>query len=99
MKGLNSVNEVPQKSGVNEGNQIFHNISGIEKADSGEYEDAIREFTKAIGLNPMDEKSYFHRATLKVRLGDLEGARADFKMAENCCRHKTNQKFEEYPLL
>lgn len=99
MKGLNSVNEVPQKSGVNEGNQVFHNISGIEKADSGEYEDAIREFTKAIGLNPMDEKSYFHRATLKVRLGDLEGARADFKMAENCCRHKTNQKFEEYPLL
>lgn len=99
MKGLNSVNEVPQKSGVNEGNQIFHNISGIEKADSGEYEDAIREFTKAIGLNPMDEKSYFHRATLKVRLGDLEGARADFKMAENCCRYKTNQKFEEYPLL
>ena len=99
MKGLNSVNEVPQKSGVNERNQVFHNISGIEKADSGEYEDAIREFTKAIGLNPMDEKSYFHRATLKVRLGDLEGARADFKMAENCCRYKTNQKFEEYPLL
>ena len=99
MKGLNSVNEMPQKSGVNEGNQVFHNISGIEKADSGEYEDAIREFTKAIGLNPLDEKSYFHRATLKVRLGDLEGARADFKMAENCCRHKTNQKFEEYPLL
>ena len=99
MKGLNSVNDVSQKSGVNEGNQVFHKVSGIEKADSGEYEDAIREFTKAIGLNPMDEKSYFHRATLKVRLGDLEGARADFKMAENCCRHKTNQKFEEYPLL
>ncbi len=99
MKGINSVNEVHQKSGLNKGTQVFHNLSGIEKADSGEYEDAIREFTKAIGLNPMDEKSYFHRATLKVRIGDLEGARADFKMAENCCRNKTNQKFEEYPLL
>jgi Flp pilus assembly protein TadD len=99
MKGINSINEVHEKSGVNKEAQIFHNLSGIEKADSGEYEDAIREFTKAIGLNPLDEKSYFHRATLKVRLGDLEGARADFKMAENCCRHKTNQKFEEYPLL
>ena len=99
MKGINSVNEVHEKSDVNNGSQVFHNLSGIEKADSGEYEDAIREFTKAIGLNPMDEKSYFHRATLKVRLGDLGGARADFKMAENCCRHKTNQKFEEYPLL
>ncbi len=99
MKGLNSSNELNQNSQENNGAQVFYNISGIEKADSGEYEDAIREFTKAIGLNPMDEKSYFHRATLKVRLGDLEGARADFKMAENCCRHKTNQKFEEYPLL
>jgi len=99
MKGINSVNEVHEKSGVNKGTQVSHNLFGIEKADSGEYEDAIREFTKAIGLNPMDEKSYFHRATLKVRLGDLEGARADFKMAENCCHRKINSKYEEYPLL
>jgi Flp pilus assembly protein TadD len=98
MKGLNSINEVHQKSMENKVTQVVHNISGIEKADSGEYEDAIREFTKAIGLNPMDAKSYFHRATLKVRLGDLKGARADFKKAENCHR-KINPKFEEYPLL
>ena len=99
MKGLNSIKEVHQKSLVDKGTHVFHNISGIEKADSGEYEDAIREFTKAIGLDPMDEKSYFHRATLKVRLGDLEGARADFKMAEICCHRKTNPNYEEYPLL
>jgi Flp pilus assembly protein TadD len=99
MKGLNSINEVHQKSLANNVTQAPHNISGIENADSGEYEDAIREFTKAIGLDPMDEKSYFHRATLKVRLGDLEGARADFKMAENCCHSKINPKYNEYPLL
>ena len=99
MKGLNSSNELNQNSQENNGAQVFHNISGIEKADSGEYEDAITEFTKAIGLNPMDEKSYFHRATLKVRLGDLEGARADCTMAENCCRRKINPKYDDYPLL
>ena len=99
MKGLNSNNELNQNSQENNGAQVFHNISGIEKADSREYEDAITEFTKAIGLNPMDEKSYFHRATLKVRLGDLEGARADFKMAEICCNRKINPKYDEYPLL
>ena len=99
MKGINSVDKVHEKSEVSKEAQAFHNISGIEKADSGEYEDAIREFTKAIGLDPMDEKSYFHRATLKVRLGDLEGAREDFKMAENCCHRKVNPNFEEYPLL
>ena len=99
MKGLNSINELHQKSQENSETEVFHNISGIEKADSGEYEDAIREFTKAIGLNPMDEKSYFHRATLKVRLGDLEGARADFKMAEICCHRNIDPKYNEYPLL
>ncbi len=99
MRGPNSNNELHRKSRADKGTQVFHNISGIEKADTGEYEDAIKEFTKAIGLNPMDEKSYFHRATLKVRLGDLEGARADFKMAENCCRTKINPNYEEYPLL
>ncbi len=99
MKGINSINELHQKSQENNGAQVIHNISGIEKADNGEYEDAIREFTKAIGLDPMDEKSYFHRATLKVRLGDLEGARVDFKMAEICCHRKINPNYEEYPLL
>jgi Flp pilus assembly protein TadD len=99
MKGLNSLNEVNQKSHADRVTNVFHNISGIEKADNGEYEDAIREFTKAIEFNPMDEKSYFHRATLKVRLGDLEGAREDFKMAEDYCHRKLNPKYEEYPLL
>ncbi len=98
MNRLNSHNDLPQQSQLDIGSQVFHNISGIEKADSGEYEDAIREFTEAIGLNPMDAKSYFNRATLKVRIGDLEGAREDFKMAENCHR-KMNSKIEEYPLL
>ena len=99
MKGVNSFKELHEKSGVSKRTQAFHNLSGIEKADKGDYEDAIREFTKAIGLNPMDERSYFHRATLKVRLGDLEGARADFKMAEYCCHSKIDTQYEEYPLL
>jgi Flp pilus assembly protein TadD len=98
MKGLNSVNEVHQKSGVNKETQVFHNISGIEKADNREYGDAIKEFTEAILINPNDANSYFVRATLKVRIGDIEGARRDFQMSENC-RSKINPKYEEYPLL
>ena len=98
MKGLNSVNELHQKSRADKGTHDFHNISGIEKADNREYEDAIKEFTEAIRINPNDANSYFVRATLKVRIGDIEGARRDFKMSENC-RRKINPKFEEYPLL
>ncbi len=98
MNRMNPHNKLQPQSPFENNSQVFHNVSGIEKADSGEYEDAIREFTQAIGLNPMDAKSYFNRATLKVRIGDLEGAREDFKMAENY-HHKMDSKIEEYPLL
>jgi Flp pilus assembly protein TadD len=98
MNRMNPHNKLQPQSPFESNSQIFHNVSGIEKADIGEYGDAIREFTTAIELNPMDAKSYFNRATLKVRIGDLEGAREDFKMAENCHRNMTTE-IEEYPLL
>ena len=54
------------------------NIIGIENADLGKLEIAIRYFTEAIDLNPDDPRAYFNRATLKVKLGDIQGARDDF---------------------
>ena len=57
------------------------NIIGVEKADLGELEIAIRYFTEAIEVDPGDPKAYFNRATLRVRLGDIQGARDDFVSA------------------
>ena len=54
------------------------NIIGVEKADMGELEMAIRYFTEAIEIDPDDPRAYFNRATLKIKLGDIEGARIDF---------------------
>ncbi|RKY97772.1 MAG: hypothetical protein DRQ13_04270 [Ignavibacteriae bacterium] len=78
--------------------QVDHNMLGIKKADNGEYEDAIDEFTKVLSQNPNDVNAYFSRATLKVRIGDIEGARRDFEMSENC-HHNNKLALEEYPLL
>ena len=58
------------------------NIIGVEKADRGEIEVAIRYFTEAIELNPDDPIAYFNRATLLVKIGDIQGARADFNNAQ-----------------
>ena len=55
------------------------NIIGVEKADLGAIEEAIRYFTEAIEINPEDPVAYFNRATLRVRIGDIQGARADFR--------------------
>lgn len=57
-------------------------IIGVEQADMGKIELAIRYFTEAIELNPDDPTAYFNRATLKVKLGDIQGARCDFQISE-----------------
>ena len=63
---------------INNHTSIPLNIIGVEKADLGELEIAIRYFTEAIEIDPEDPKAYFNRATLKVKLGDIQGARDDF---------------------
>jgi Flp pilus assembly protein TadD len=57
-------------------------VSTNEKVDNGKYEEAIHDLTEAINLNPKDADSYFIRATLRVKVGDIEGARRDFRMCE-----------------
>ena len=76
----------------------INNFSIIEKADNGNYEEAKTGFDEIIRLNPKDASSYFARATLKVRLGDIEGARQDFRMSE-LCRRKENIAAKYYPLV
>lgn len=62
------------------------NIIGVEKADAGEIEVAIRYFTEAIEIDPNDPKAYFNRATLRVKIGDIQGARSDFTSVRNLTR-------------
>lgn len=58
------------------------NIIGVEKADQGEIQVAIKFFSEAIKLNPNDPNAYFNRATLLVKMGDIQAARADFNSAQ-----------------
>ena len=73
-------------------------ISAVEKADNGDYQKAINEFSELIRLNPKDANSYFERAALKVRIGDIEGARQDFEMSEMCHRAR-NLTSSNYPVV
>ncbi len=98
MRQVNSNNGWMDKPRVNKNTQVDHNLLGINKADNEEYEDAINEFTNVLSQNPNDANAYFNRATLKVRIGDIEGARSDFKMSENC-HNNYKLEFEKYPLL
>lgn len=73
-------------------------VSANENIDNGKYEEAINKYTKAIHLNPKDVDSYFVRATLRIKVGDIEGARRDFRMCEIC--HRNNDlNLNDHPLV
>lgn len=93
-----SIYRLMQQKQLDKKTAVLSRVSAVEIADSGNYEKAINELTKAIRTDPNDTGSYFARATLKVRIGDIEGARKDFIMCENC-RHENKIDLEEYPLL
>ena len=62
--------------------KLFFNTEGVKNADGGRYKEASECFTKAIDLATEDSLSYFNRATVKMNLGDILGARLDFALSE-----------------
>lgn len=57
---------------------IDYCIDGIRMADEGNLTAALENFDKAIETNPTNSIAYFNRATIKIDLGDIDGARNDF---------------------
>ncbi len=66
----------------NEIMKLSLNIEGVKKADEGNFDEAIEYFSKAIELPPKDSISYFNRASLKMYVGDVNGAMKDLKSLE-----------------
>ena len=52
------------------------------KADLQDYQGALADFDKAIEIDPLDELNYSSRGLLKDMIGDLRGACADWRKAE-----------------
>jgi len=95
---FNSLNRSKQDTTLKKDFQTYNNSNRIDNSVIENYKFEIKELTKIIRLNPGDFRLYFDRATLKLRTGDIEGARADFRMAENY-HCQTNFEFEDFPLL
>ena len=59
-----------------------YNVDGVYKADLGKFSEALEAFSKAIEEEPNNFVAYFNRASIRMRLGDIDGARLDFKKCE-----------------
>ncbi|MCK9611963.1 MAG: tetratricopeptide repeat protein [Bacteroidales bacterium] len=60
---------------------IEFNKSGIRKMYSHSIEEAIKDFNKAIELDPLFDQPYYYRANLKFSTLDYQGAIADYNKA------------------
>jgi tetratricopeptide (TPR) repeat protein len=60
---------------------LAHNNLGLLYYDSGEYDQALRHFDRAIASKPRAVESYTARGMVRAKLGDLESAEADFDRA------------------
>jgi len=72
-----------KKSNLNEIMKLIYNIEGVKRADKGDFGDALEFFSKAIKLPPKDSTSYFNRASLRMYMGDVKGAKSDIKKLES----------------
>ena len=61
-------------------NSYFFNLA-YDKAERGDHYGAISDYTKAIEIDPNDEKAYYNRGISKRKLEDYYGAISDYTKA------------------
>lgn len=84
MKKVSHLNISARQLQQNKIDKLFFNTEGVKMADECKFDEAIEYFTKAAKLEPEDSLSYFNRATVKMEIGNLPGARSDFILSESC---------------
>jgi tetratricopeptide (TPR) repeat protein len=63
------------------GTAEWHTNQGYKLAEQGRYDEAIEEYTKAIGLDPDFALAYAHRARAYLNISDTDKALSDAKKA------------------
>jgi len=70
------------------------NLLGTRFADEGNYIEALRNFNRAIEIEPENATAYFNKGTVKVKLGDLTGSHNDFLKAFNLRHDDLRTRYE-----
>jgi len=73
-----------------------HFYSGVEKANSGDYQGAIEDYDKAIELNPKDAEAYYNRGLAKIGMGQKDSGCLDLSKARELGHSGAYQRIKEY---
>ena len=96
--GIISANRKKRNATVNNNHKVFNKSVVDDNPVINYFKTEIEKITEIIQINPGDFKLYFDRATMKIRAGDIEGARSDFRKAEQY-HQESDLEMEEFPLL
>ena len=80
LPGSMRINHAARQQAQNRNSTDYIN-SGIAKMESGNYDEAITDFDRAIELDADNAEAHSHRGSAKSHIGDIEGAIEDFDRA------------------
>lgn len=74
---VNKINSEQEKLDLKR-ESYYHNLRGWDYSKSGDFSNAISEYTKALELDPDDAMTYFNRGLIYYSMGDYHRAISDF---------------------
>jgi len=75
---------------------FYYNLKGASNADEGKFDEAMKNFDKALELNPELSAALFNRATIKADIGDFKGAKEDFVKVREIELKRNEDLYENY---
>ena len=70
----------------------YYYVRGSIYYDMGKYENAIKDYTKSIELNPDNESAYYFRSCCYEKIGKAKEAEADKKMHETLFKNQIEKR-------
>ncbi len=70
--------------------------SGVAKANSGDYQGAIKKFDKVIEINPKFARAYYNRGVAKIGLGLKDSGCLDLSRAGKVGYSKAYEAIKKY---
>lgn len=81
---------------LNNAKELFK--AGVDKSRKGDFKEALKDFDRALQIEPNNADAYGNRCVARYKLGDKQGAIKDCQKASALYRVQENTKYYQYAL-